>query len=360
MSFSQIIISWYRKNKRDLPWRKTCDPYHIWVSEIILQQTRVQQGLNYYYDFIRNYPTIEHLANAPLQNVLKVWQGLGYYSRARNMHETAEIIMDKYGGRFPDEYSNIKSLKGVGEYTAAAIASIAFKKAYPVIDGNVYRVLSRYYAIDLSIDNSQGKKYFRKIAESLLDKNNPGDFNQAMMELGATVCQTSHPKCPECPLSNECQAFQKNQVSHFPIRNKKKIQKKRHFNYVIILSNNYLCIQKREGLDIWNSLYEFPLIESNQLLDEKQLLADNEWDNGVIEKENTNILYESKAYRHMLTHQIIYAKFFIIKIEPDKLLHFIQQQPKMFKIHGSELKHYPIPKLIENFLKEINVKDYCF
>ena len=260
--FHLLIDGWYRQNKRDLPWRTTRDPYFIWLSEIILQQTRVDQGMNYYLKFTRNYPTIRHLAEASEQEVLNDWQGLGYYSRARNLHQTAKYIHKELNSSFPESYEKIIKLKGIGPYTAAAIASFAFDEGVAAVDGNVYRVLSRIFDIDLPIDSTQGKKAFQELANSLIPTKNPGDFNQGMMEFGAMQCTPVNPKCEHCPFSERCLAKMHNTIAARPVKAKKTAVRNRYFYYFIFRETDRICIQKRTQKDIWQHLFEFPLLET--------------------------------------------------------------------------------------------------
>jgi A/G-specific adenine glycosylase len=260
MDFSRQITDWYRQNKRELPWRQTTNPYYIWLSEIILQQTRVIQGMNYYLKFINHYPTIDDLANADEQSVLNDWQGLGYYSRARNLHAAAKQIQSTYNGVFPKTYEEIISLKGVGNYTAAAISSFAYNLPYAVVDGNVFRLLSRLFDIDIAIDSNEGQKTFAQIANELLDKENPSLHNQAIMEFGALQC-TPAPDCSVCPLRVSCAAFSASRVAELPIKSKKTKVKEIEMNYLIIEQNGQILVRERTGNGIWKGLWEFYLIE---------------------------------------------------------------------------------------------------
>ena len=235
MTLSELILSWYRENKRDLPWRDTFDPYNIWLSEIILQQTRVVQGVPYYEKFLENFPTIKHLANATEIEVLKLWQGLGYYSRARNLHATSKAVVEKFGGKFPNNYSELLALKGIGDYTASAIASICFDEPRAVVDGNVYRVLSRYFGVETPINRSKGIKYFKELATSVMDADHIRDYNQGIMEFGALQCVPKSPDCSNCPLSGSCMALQKNLVDQLPVKLGKTKVRKRYFNYLVVL-----------------------------------------------------------------------------------------------------------------------------
>jgi len=250
MGFSSKLINWYHQNKRDLPWRNSTDPYQIWLSEIILQQTRVDQGLSYFNKFIEHHPNVNSLANAPEKEVLNLWQGLGYYSRARNLHFTAKVISKEHKGIFPSDYNDILKLKGVGEYTAAAIASFAYNLSYPVIDGNVYRVLSRIFGIENPIDSSKGKKIFKALATELIDNKNPATYNQAIMEFGALQCTPKKPKCEDCPFRLECYALKNELTAELPKKEKKIKQRNRYFNYVVVIDNEKIYLKERKEKDI--------------------------------------------------------------------------------------------------------------
>jgi len=342
MGFSGKLISWYHQNKRDLPWRNTKDPYQIWLSEIILQQTRVDQGLNYFNKFIEHYPTIDALANAPEKDVLKLWQGLGYYSRARNLHFTAKRIAKEYKGVFPDEYDAILNLKGVGEYTAAAISSFAFSLSYPVIDGNVYRVLSRVFGINTAIDSTNGKKEFKKIAEELIDDDNPATYNQAIMEFGALQCSPKKPKCEDCPFRLECFALNNDLIAVLPKKEKKIKQRNRYFNYIVILDDGYIYLKERKEKDIWIGLYDFPLVETNKQLNSFANI------NKVYKSCGLSLIQKSETKKHILSHQKIYATFWLCSASNASKLN-----PLASKISLKEINNYPVPKLIENYLKTI-------
>ena len=261
---SGLLIEWYDENKRNLPWRDTSDPYKIWVSEVILQLTRVAQGLNYYLQFVEQFPTVNALAESSEEDVLKAWQGLGYYSRARNLHQGAKDVVALHKSKLPASYKEIISIKGIGEYTAAAILSIAYNKPFAVVDGNVYRVLSRLFAIDTPIDMSAGKKQFAKLAQNLIDVSNPAKYNQAIMELGALQCTPVQPLCDSCPLQYLCVAKQLNMQSEFPVKSKKVKVRNRYLHYFHIEYEGYTYLNKRIGKDIWKNMYEFPLIETDQ------------------------------------------------------------------------------------------------
>jgi A/G-specific adenine glycosylase len=346
MSFSAQILCWFDKNKRSLPWRNDKDPYQIWLSEIILQQTKVIQGLPYYNKFIHAFPTIKHLANASEDEVLKLWQGLGYYSRARNLHYTAKEIVKKYNSVFPKDYKTILKLKGIGPYTAAAITSFAYNLPYAVVDGNVIRLLSRYFGVQTSFDSSKGKKEFQLLAEELLIKEKAGKNNQAIMEFGALQCVPKSPNCSICPLQNECFAFNNNLVFQLPKRAKKLKIKKRFFDFLIITQNDKLFIQKRKK-GIWKGLYQFPLIEHEDEKSEREIRTSDGWKK-IFEKTRTKITKISFPIKHQLTHQTIYARFWHINTNS-----FLPKNT--ICIRKEELIQYPIPKLLEKYLKNIGM-----
>lgn len=308
MSFSTEIIKWYSHNKRELPWRNTKNPYYIWLSEIILQQTRVQQGLPYYQKFITQFPTVRKLASAEEELVLKLWQGLGYYSRARNLHATSKLVVKHMGGKFPETKKELLQLKGVGEYTASAIASFCFKEPVAVVDGNVYRLLSRYFGISTPIDSIAGKKEFAKIAQRELNQNAPDTHNQAIMEFGATVCTPTNPKCSDCSLKTNCVAAKNNLIEVLPIKEKKTKQRTRYFYYIFVtLISNDTFLIKRTQKDIWSGLYEFPLIEKSKPTSVDQILQSKEFQS--LNLTNPTIKNISTEYKHQLSHQKIHAKF---------------------------------------------------
>jgi len=304
------LYEWYNRNKRDLPWRKTKDPYRIWLSEIILQQTRVNQGLPYYNKFITNYPKVSDLAKETQEKVLKDWEGLGYYSRARNMHYSAKQLVDEFGGEFPSTLSDIKRLKGVGDYTAAAIASFAFNINAAVLDGNVFRVLSRLYGEKTPINSAQGKKVFQKLADDFIDPQNPATHNQAIMEFGSQYCVPKNPACLDCIFSDACIANKNGEVGDLPFKEKKKYDRKRFLNYFLLECDNSVYVQKRaEG--IWQGLYQFPLKETNELLEEKGIrsLLSEEYlsiEAGTLKRVHSLPL-------HKLSHQSLYIKVWHFK-----------------------------------------------
>ncbi|MEQ8243565.1 A/G-specific adenine glycosylase [Fulvivirga sp.] len=309
--FNHQILDWYSRNRRDLPWRQTRNPYHIWLSEIILQQTRVNQGLPYYLKFVSEYPTVKNLANADERDVLRVWQGLGYYSRARNLHKCAKIISENHGGNFPKTFNDLLKLPGIGNYTAAAIASIAFGEKVAVVDGNVYRVLSRVYGIDSDISSGKGQRVFQEKANELISDKHPDEFNQALMEFGALQCVPKSPDCTACPFHANCFARQNDLQARLPVKIKKVKVRKRYFNYIAFEMDGKLALKERSGNDIWRGLYDFHLIETEQTQHWEELLDADII--GVI-KEGIRSVDESEEYKHILTHQRIFARFYTIRL----------------------------------------------
>lgn len=338
------ILEWFRIYRRPLPWRETKDPYRVWLSEIILQQTRVKQGLPYYKKFIRAFPTIFHLANAKEKDVLKLWQGLGYYSRARNLHQTAKDIAHKYNGYFPPDHNTLKKLSGIGDYTASAIISICFGKPYEVLDGNVYRVISRIFGIRKPYNTPQGEKLFKEKARQLLTRDDPGTFNQALMDFGALQCTPRQPHCSLCPLFSHCKAYQLGIVNHLPVKIKHLKKRKRYFHYFCITNGNDLVLKKRLNKDIWQNLYDLPLIEtkSNKKIGDR--LYRKQW--GI----NAPIKFQTQ-YKHTLTHQTIIARFYFVRISDTNRI-----PENAFLVPDNQLLNYPFPRLIERFLKE----NVCF
>jgi A/G-specific adenine glycosylase len=341
MDFSDILSQWYAINKRDLPWRSTVNPYYIWLSEIILQQTRVNQGLPYYLKFIDAFPAVADLANADEDLVLKLWQGLGYYSRARNLQFSAKLILSEFGGNFPDNHADILKLKGVGPYTAAAISSFSFELPFAVLDGNVIRVLSRIFGIQTPFDTTAGKKQFQKLAQELLDKKNPAEYNQAIMEFGALQCVPKSPKCNDCPIVNDCIAFNTNTVSLLPVKSKKLKVKSRYLHFLVVNKNNEVLIGKRNS-GIWQGLYEFPFLEFDENLNEKSVLKSPLWIN-FFKDSVKQISSISEEYIHKLSHQKIHAKFWEIDVNSFRSSDF-----KIVKCN--ELQKYPVSSLIEKYL----------
>lgn len=326
-SFAETLISWYDDHKRDLPWRGETDPYKIWVSEIILQQTRVQQGWDYYHRFLDNFPNVKTLAEADEEKVLKVWQGLGYYSRARNMHAAAREIMAEHHGIFPQTYDKIRSLKGIGNYTAAAIASIAFHLPYPAVDGNVIRIVSRIFGICDDVTQPTVLKRITAICETEIDPAQPGVFNQAAMDFGAMQCVPRNPKCDECPFQSNCYAFKNNLTDTLPIKKKKGESKHRFFHYTIYLSDSQTIIEKRTGSDIWKNMYQFPLTETDS----------EKWPEKPV-----------FVTREVLSHQIIHAAYYVKNVK--KLPKTAENQSV---IDFDEIEKLPMPKIMTLFLKHL-------
>lgn len=346
MNFSKELITWYLENKRDLPWRKTKNPYLVWLSEIMLQQTRVAQGLPYYLKFTEEFPTVFDLANAPESKVLKLWQGLGYYSRARNLHFTAKYVANELNGEFPKTFEEIKKLKGIGDYTASAIASMCFDEPKAVVDGNVYRVLSRYFGIDTPINSTKGIKEFKNLAQSLIDESQAGIYNQAIMDFGAIQCKPKKPLCMFCPFADSCLALQKNLIETLPIKEKKIKIKKRYFNYIVLKTkNNQTILNERKGKGIWQGLYEFKNIESNKFLTVKELTSSKEF-NELFPEEVTISLFNKKEIVHKLSHQHLYTKFWIVETETHEKA----------TISWKDIGKYPVPILIANFLEKYHPK----
>ena len=315
MAFEIKLLKWYNFNKRDLPWRKNNDPYKVWVSEIILQQTRIIQGKKYFNDFMDKFPTIYDLANSDEDSVLKLWQGLGYYNRAINLHKTSKFIVDYLGGNFPTTYDQLIKLKGIGDYTASAISSICFDKYNPVVDGNVLRFISRIYGVELPIDSTEGKKKIKEFAKKLIQKTKtPGDFNQALMEFGALSC-TPFPDCQSCIFNSKCLAFKKNKVDLIPIKTQKKKIRNRYFNYLVFKDNSgKTLINQRTEKDIWYKLYQFPLIEQDVLIDDITLSSDflGYLINNKLKISNSN--HKIIRYKHVLSHQNLFIAFYLINL----------------------------------------------
>ncbi|MGM0390839.1 MAG: A/G-specific adenine glycosylase [Bacteroidota bacterium] len=350
MLFHKTLVNWYLENKRDLPWRKTDDPYHIWLSEIMLQQTRIEQGLPYYFKFIKAFPDVFRLAEASQEKVLKLWQGLGYYSRARNLHATAQVVATELNGKFPENYKSLLTLKGVGDYTASAIASICYNEPVPVVDGNVYRVLARYFDIETPVNSSAGIKEFKQLAAELLDIDDPGTYNQAVMEFGALQCKPQLPLCESCPLSGSCLALKNGKIAQLPVKLKKAKVKKRYFNYLVFISEeNTTLIEQRLGKGIWEGLYQFPLVETTTRLNEKEILLEEEFISFAGKDPKQITLYNRTPIIHKLSHQHIFTNFWLIK--KNKL-------PEN-SVSVANLRKYPVPVLIANFIQEYNFPEYC-
>lgn len=314
------IIKWYKKNLRNLPWRETQDPYRIWISEVILQQTQVVTGLSYYERFLENFPDLHALATADSDHVLKIWQGLGYYSRARNLHKAARIIDTLYSGRFPDTYEEISSIPGIGDYTASAILSFAFGKAYPALDGNVFRVISRLFDIDLPIDVQGNRKVFKEILNQMISNQDPALFNNAMMELGAVICKPDKPLCHTCPAADWCLSYSKGNWSSRPVKSKKVKRRSRYFNYFFLRFDNQFYFVKRGDKDIWKNLYELPLVETSGEVKEP-IEAISLLESNICAVESV-VFVKQNSFKHVLTHQDINAKFWVFQLnkKPDFLI----------------------------------------
>jgi A/G-specific adenine glycosylase len=347
MDFKNKLISWYSIHKRELPWRETKNPYYIWLSEIILQQTQVKQGLPYYNAFITKYPTVFDLANASEESVLKLWQGLGYYSRARNLHTTAKYIANDLEGVFPNSYKDLIKLKGVGDYTASAVASIAFNEVEAVVDGNVYRVLARYFGINTPINSTIGIKEFKTLATSLIDEERPATYNQAIMEFGARQCKPKSPYCDVCPIKDGCVSLQKNLINTLPVKLKKTKVTTKYFNFLVCIDKDKkILFEKRVNKGIWLNLYQFPLIESEKSLSVNEFHLLN-LENSFSEPAGFDYsLYNEVDKIHKLSHQHLHTKFWIIEVD--------QSLEKGISIN--DLNKYPAPVLISEFINEFNFK----
>lgn len=347
MEFSKSLIHWYLQNKRDLPWRKTKGAYPVWLSEIMLQQTRVAQGLPYFLRFIEAFPTVQDMANAPEEKVLKLWQGLGYYSRARNLHATAKQVAYDMGGNFPDTYAGLKQLKGVGDYTAAAIASISYGEAVPVVDGNVYRVLARIFGIDTDISSGVAKKQFAQLAASMMPKEQASEFNQAMMEFGALQCVPKSPDCSICIFNRACVAFSTGRVRQLPVKLKKTKVTNRYFNYLVIKDNrNYSVVQKRVSKGIWHNLYEFPLLETDILLSINDTISLIKKYEGLGFTPRSIQLLNKDIIIHKLSHQHLHIRFWELTVDEEV----------SNAIDIDLLKAYPFPIVLHNFMENHWIK----
>ena len=351
MTITKFLLQWYSQNKRSLPWRETRDPYKIWLSEVILQQTRVAQGTGYYHRFLVAFPDVRSLAEADEQDVLKLWQGLGYYSRARNMHHTAKEVVEKHNGIFPDSSAGLKKLKGIGDYTAAAIASICFDEPTAVLDGNVARVISRLYAINEPVDTNIGRKIITDLANSLLDTNHPGTFNQAVMELGALVCTPKSPSCNTCPLSFACEALKNKKIENFPVKTPKKTPTLRHLNYLVIsfMKNNeeFILMRKRTGNDIWKNMYDFPCIETENASDTADVL-ESCVKSGLFDGFPFVVKHVSDEYFHQLSHRRLLARFIRIEMQGMPMLH-----DDITFVKEDQIAELPLPRLIDRYIASI-------
>jgi len=345
MDFSNSLLLWYLQNKRDLPWRNTTNPYPIWLSEIMLQQTRVAQGLPYFLAFTEAFPTVLDLAKADEEHVLKLWQGLGYYSRARNMHKTAQIIAFELDGNFPNNYNDLLKLKGIGEYTAAAIASFAFNEVVPVVDGNVFRVLSRYFDVTTDIASSGAKKEFTALAAELIPNDNPALFNQAIMEFGALQCVPKNPNCEHCIFNSSCAALQKKKVAELPLKTKKTKVTNRYFNYIVFLDDDHnTIVRKRTEKGIWHNLYEFPVIEADEELNFDKVTSIIY--NCYSELEISAIsLFNNEQIIHKLSHQKLHINFYKVRVS----------KKISDGISLNLLRNFPFPIVIFNFIEKYSI-----
>ena len=350
--FAEELLNWYNQHKRDLPWRKHRDPYIIWLSEVILQQTRVDQGIPYFMTFVEKYPTVYELAKAPIDDVLRSWQGLGYYSRARNLHKCAKTIVDTYNGKFPSERSDLIKLPGIGPYTAAAIASMAFGKREAVVDGNVIRVISRIYGIEDDISEQKTLHQIKNIVDGMIPKSNPGSFNQAIMEFGALHCTPKNPSCADCNFIGFCKAQISGKQAFIPFKSRKTKKRVRFFNYLRIKIHDKYLLRKRDNGDIWTGLFEFFLIETNSEMNFDQLRVPNR-----LLSENAqewHIVEESKTYKHLLSHQTIMCRFY--EIEMSKEFEFNAMDWGDYKLYSKiEIENLPKSILIDRYLGENNL-----
>ena len=342
MNFSKTLINWYSVNKRDLPWRNTTNPYYIWLSEIILQQTQVAQGWPYYEAFVREFPTVFDLAMAKEEAVLNLWQGLGYYSRARNLHASAKYIVTNLNGIFPSTYKTIKELKGVGDYTASAIASICFGENTAVVDGNVYRVLSRVFNVDTPINSTAGIKEFKFLAQELIDSKQPDVFNQAIMDFGSQACKPKQPLCESCVFNNNCKALQLNKTTELPVKLQKTKVTKKYFNFLVIINKDRVLFEKRVGKGIWQNLYQFPLFETET--EASHVLVENYLKDELSYNDTSLYIYNETPIIHKLSHQHLNTTFWIINTEADL----------NDSVPVNKLVDYPVPVLISNFINDFD------
>ena len=348
MNFAEEIIEWYQKNKRDLPWRKTDDPYIIWLSEIIMQQTRVEQGTPYFNRFSEKYPTVKHFASASEDEILKLWQGLGYYSRGRNMHQTAQAVMEEYSGYFPKSYDSLIKLKGIGEYTAAAISSFSANEARAVVDGNVFRLLSRYFGIDTPINTGKGKKLFTELANELLDKLQAGQYNQAIMEFGSLQCKPKNPDCISCPLQAGCEARKTKRINDLPVKIKSLKIRERFFNYIIVQKDGQVLVNKRGAGDIWENMFDLPLFETENLTDVQDLIRSEDFIRSF--GAQVKIKSVSAPVKHILSHQKLQTSFIEIEGFSEQFI----SKKSWFYVSLNELEKLAQPKLIFHFFENFH------
>lgn len=348
--FTRLLLKWnLEKNNREMPWKNESDPYKIWLSEIILQQTRVEQGLGYYLRFIQTFPTIHHLARAKDEKIFKLWEGLGYYNRCRNLITTGRYISKKKNGKFPESFAELKTLKGIGPYTAAAIASFAYNLPHAVVDGNVLRVLSRISGISQPIDSARGKKIFNDLADRILDKKQPGIYNQSIMDFGAMVCKPLSPLCKTCPCKKICYAFNHDLVNQLPVKEKKAVIKNRWFYYLILENKNDVVLRQRTRKDIWKELFEFPVIESAKEENIRTILLQaekKEW----IRMNGYSVTETSKVYKQKLTHQLIYATFTQIRLKQP-----LKCTAGLLRVRKNKLTKYAFPKIVNSYLNKMKI-----
>ncbi len=347
-TFAPRLLGWYARHKRDLPWRHTRDPYLIWLSEVILQQTRVKQGLPYYLAFAERFPTVFDLARAEEQEVLRLWQGLGYYSRARNLQHTARIVAEEYGGRFPDNYQGLLQLKGIGPYTAAAIASFAFLEPVGVLDGNVYRVLSRLYGIHTDIAGPEARKVFAPLANRLVSREAPDLYNQAIMEFGALLCTPVSPQCMFCPFNGQCEAFSTGRQHQLPVKSKKAPVRNRYFHYIVFRQDGRVGMKKREVKDIWQGLYDFYLVEATQALDTEEVLREAALGPWLPVLAVGKI---SPVLTHQLTHQKVFAQYWQVVVSDGVDEAEAAQKWGITFFEPTQIHALPKPVMIDNYLK---------
>ncbi len=349
-AFSNTLIHWYLANCRDLPWRHTRDPYLIWVSEIILQQTQVAQGLDYYHRFIAQFPDVQTLAAAPLDQILKAWQGLGYYSRARHLHASAQQIVQKFGGIFPKNHADVLSLVGVGRYTAAAICSFAYNQPYAAVDGNGYRVLARYFGLDTPIDTAAGQRQFFQLADEVLSPTQPALHNQALMEFGALHCTPTAPRCDDCPLAASCAALATNSVSTLPRKQGKTQVRNRYFNYIFPVSDGKTLLHQRTAGDIWQGLYEFPLVEAAEDLAIEKIFS-SDYFQKIIGNQPFTFTQTTPVRKHILTHQRIFTRCLAVEIPK-----IDATNTDFIIVPTANLADYPMSRLMEKLLTDLSEK----
>ena len=348
-TFTQKLFRWYSLYKRNLPWIGSNDPYKVWLSEVILQQTRVEQGLSYYQKFVKKYPDIQQLANAPHDEVMKMWEGLGYYSRARNMHSTAKQVVEELNSSFPDTYEGLIQLKGIGQYTAHAILSYAYKKPFAVVDGNVLRVLARYFGIREPIDTPKGKTLIQQHADSLLDKKEPDVFNQAMMDFGALICKPRQPDCENCPLQKSCAGYQQELTDILPVKSKKIKRQTRYLHFFVFRAGEKILVEQRIANDIWKNLYQFPVIETTKNVSSKSLMESEDYQ--AFRIKNPLPVITSPIFKQQLTHQQLICRLYIFDLKSiDKI-----KRSGVKQVTFTQLKQLAFPGVIRDFLK---INDY--